>query len=334
MAGGDRSTRTTVGPQRPSGAAHRTERLMCLVFIIKARGRRGITRAELRRAVDDYANCASDEAYERMLERDKRDLRDAGVIIDVVQRDNWHEDEHAYVLGSESLLTLPGLDADELRMLALAAEAWDKGTWHAMARGALHKLEVFGDDLALALAPRMTVRADAQLEPLRTAIRHHHAVSFEYRRPGDAVPARRHIEPWGLLSKFGGWYCVGYDLDREATRVFRTSRMVGALTTSGPATQPAQADWATLVHAGSTANDTTMATLLVQIGRGLAWRTRADPLGQQALDGTTYDVLRVPVSERAGGIGALAAAAPTVLVVEPADLRERVRAHLGEPGHG
>ena len=70
-----------------AGASHRTERLMCLVFILKARGRRGITRAELRTAVEDYAQCPNELAFERMLERDKRDLRDAGVAIEVVQRD-------------------------------------------------------------------------------------------------------------------------------------------------------------------------------------------------------------------------------------------------------
>lgn len=336
MPVGDRDPRSSTSPVqagagRPSGASHRTERLMCLVFIIKASGRRGVTRAELRKAVDDYANCASDDAYERMLERDKRDLRDAGVIIDVVQRDSWHEDEHAYVLGGGTLLTLPGLDADELRMLALAAETWEKGTWHALARGGLHKLEVFGEDFLVEPIPRVTVRSDEHLEPLRTAIRARRTVAFHYRRPGDAEPAARRVEPWGLLSRNGGWYCVGFDLDRQAARVFRTSRIVSEITTTGTAEHPATTDWASLVKADS---GWSSATLLVAAGKGLNWRNRATHLGARTVQGQTYDVLEVTVSDRADEIGALAAAAPNVLVAAPADLRERVRAYLEEPDNG
>ncbi len=341
MAGGDRNTRSSVAPTnepdaeptrtvRPSAAAHRTERLMCLVFMIKARGRRGITRAELRGLVDDYARCASDEAYERMLERDKRDLRDVGVVLEVVQRDSWHEDEHAYVLGSDALLTLPALDAEELRLLSLAAEAWDKGTWQAMARGALHKLEVFGAEFLTDPAPRVTVRADAYLEPLRAAIRARHAVTFDYRRPGDTVPMQRRVEPWGLLSRNGGWYCIGFDLDRSAVRSFRTSRIAGSVQPAGRATQAPDPAWPTLLGTEPDAARTTSATLLVAPGRGQVWRVRGTVVGTRALGGVTHDVLEVSIPEDVHEVGALAAAAPAVLVLAPDELRERVLAHLGE----
>lgn len=40
----------------------------------------------------------------------------------------------------------------------------------------------------------------------------------------DAVTDRK-VHPWGLLFKLNHWYLVGWDLDREATRVFRLGRM-------------------------------------------------------------------------------------------------------------
>lgn len=314
------------------GPARRTERLMCLVFVLKAHGRRGITKAQLRTAIDDYASCTSNEAFERMLERDKRDLRDAGVVVDVVQRDAWHEDEHAYVLRAESMLTLPPLDAEELHVLALAAEAWQRGTWEALAHGALRKVEVFGSDYDDAASPRIVVTTDRHLATLRHSVRAARAVSFRYRRPGDAASTERHVEPWGLLARGGAWYCIGHDIDRDAARVFRLSRIEGEVTIDGAASHPVAEDWTRVPEANPGAFARTSATLLVRPGHGWAWRNGLEPAERRDVDGQAYDVLSVAVADDHRTIGALAAAAPHVLVAAPDDLRARVLTHLAEVG--
>ena len=307
-----------------SAATRRTERLMCLVFILRARGRRGITKAELLRAIDDYAACPSTEAFERMLERDKRDLRDAGVLVDVIQRDAWHEDEHAYVLHADTLLTLPPLDTEELRVLALAAEAWQRGAWDALAHGALHKLEVFAAELTAVERPRISWTVDSHLEAIRSAIRARRSVYFAYRRPGDADPGERRIEPWGLLARGGAWYCVGFDLDRNAPRVFRLNRIDGTVNAASPATHPADPDWATIPSASEFAG--TRALLRIAPDRGWTWRDSGTVVGSVDVAGVSHDVIAAEVPDAA--IGALAAAAPAVVVLEPTDLRARVIAHL------
>lgn len=313
-----------------TGAARRTERLMCLVFILKARGRRGITKAELRSAVEDYADCPSTDAFERMLERDKRDLRDAGVLVDVVQRDAWHEDEHAYVLGGETLLTLPSLGADELRMLSLAAESWERGAWDALAHGALRKLEVFASELASVDRPRITWSIDGRLEVLRQAIRERRAVRFAYRRPDDVEPLERNVEPWGLLARGGGWYCVGFDLDRDAARVFRISRIAGTVEVRGNAVHPLDPAWRDIP---TTAHfEGTRALLRIAPERGWAWREAGRAVGTEEVADARHDIVEVVVDDAA--VGPLAAAAPNVIVLEPADLRARVIAHLEAVAHG
>lgn len=318
-----------------AGAAHRTERLMCLLFLIKARGRRGITRAELRECVDDYANCASETAFERMLERDKSDLRDVGVVLDVVQRDNYHEDQSAYVLGPGTLLSMPvSFDADELRVLGLAAEAWDRGTWSAMAHGALRKLEVLADAYPTEPTPRISIGVDAHLEPIRRAIRGRKSIQFGYRRPGDADPLSRHVEPWGLLYRNGGWYCVGFDLDRGATRVFRTSRIDGAIATVGDASTPVDANWPLDARDDTAAASTLRCTLLVQPGHGWTWRNGGTEHGRRECGAREYDVIAIDLRDRDDIIAALACAAPEVLVAEPVDLRARVVRHLEGVLHG
>lgn len=313
-----------------TGAARRTERLLCLVFILKARGRRGVSKAELRTAVEDYAACPSTEAFERMLERDKRDLRDAGVLVDVVQRDAWHEDEHAYVLGNEALLTLPTLGTEELHMLALAAETWERGAWDAVAHGALRKLEVFATEFASVDRPRITWSVDARLDTLRRAIRERRSARFPYRRPGDARASERVIEPWGLLARGGGWYVVGFDLDREAPRVFRLGRIEGDVTLDAAATRPVDPDWRSVPTPATFAG--TRAMLRIAPDRGWTWRDAGEHAGWVEVAGETHDLVEVVVDDLA--VGALAAAAPAVVVLEPSDLRDRVMAHLAEVAHG
>lgn len=316
------------------GAARRTERLMCLVFILKARGRRGITRAELRSAIEDYAQCPTDAAFERMLERDKRDLRDTGIAIDVVQRDAWHEDEHAYVLSQEALAALPNFTADELRVLGLAAEAWERSTWQAAASGALRKVEVFGTDFITDARARISLRSDEHLQPLRQAARDRRAVTFDYRRPGELDASRRRVEPWGLLHRDGGWYCIGHDLDRAAVRVFRTSRISGEVTDLQAAAVSVDPAWPTFLETYFANLVPMSAELLIAPEHGWSWRAAGTVVNQRTFNGLEYDVVRLPITERDGLIGALAAAAPHVLVVEPADLRMRVVEHLRGVEHG
>ena len=45
-------------------------------------------------------------------------------------------------------------------------------------------------------------------------------VSFTYRDG-----RRRTLEPWGLTSSKGRWYVIGRDVDRDATRMFKLSRI-------------------------------------------------------------------------------------------------------------
>ena len=73
-----------------------------------------------------------------------------------------------------------------------------------------------GDDSPLAqlgVTPGLAVLFDA--------VGRHAAVTFSYR--GDV----RHLDPYGVVLRFGHWYVVGYDRDREAPRAFRVDRIDG-----------------------------------------------------------------------------------------------------------
>ena len=318
------------------GAARRTERLMCLVFMLKAQGRRGITRSELRSAIEDYAQAPNEAAFERAFERDKSDLRDIGIDIVTVQRDAYHEDDFAYMLGEQTLLTLPAFTPSEMQLLHQAALAWQEGPWQALATDALHKLEVFGDAVLEGSPQRLSVHGDLHLSPIRAAIRDRRSLTFEYQRPGDSAAGTRHVEPWGLIHREGAWYLVGFDRDRGAARVFRTSRITSDPTPGEASASPVPGDWPTVLRAEALREPALPVTLLARPDRGWSWRNGAEVDGQEEVAGLTYDVLRLDLDIDDRTIGALAAAAPSVLVSAPATLRTSVMDALSrtEAAHG
>src|SRR5690606_6379410 len=71
------------------------------------------------------------------------------------------------------------------------------------------------------------------LRPLLDATEARQRVSFTYRTASTGDRMRRHVEPWRLVARRGGWYLVGNDLDRHEPRVFRLNRIEGAVAAVG-----------------------------------------------------------------------------------------------------
>jgi predicted DNA-binding transcriptional regulator YafY len=62
------------------------------------------------------------------------------------------------------------------------------------------------------------------LAELATACRDREVVVFEYRGRGGAASSRR-VEPYHLVTGYGLWYLIGYDLHRADWRTFRLDRL-------------------------------------------------------------------------------------------------------------
>ena len=145
----------------------------------------------------------------------------------------------------------------------------------------LDGLEGFDDgvlDLALpaALGVQPVIRTpEAANTGQRDAIDARRAVEFDYRRSGAPI-TRRRVHPWALLLRRGRWYVTGYDLDRDAPRVFRLSRVVGRVRPTGPADVvqvPADHDPSAMIAAATEGTtDTVEARVTVTPGRGWALR--------------------------------------------------------------
>ena len=66
---------TEPGTAAPSAAQVKTERLLNLVLVLLYT-RRPLSKAQIRQLVPQYGQSASTEAFERMFERDKDELRE------------------------------------------------------------------------------------------------------------------------------------------------------------------------------------------------------------------------------------------------------------------
>ena len=199
--------------------AHRTERLLNLVICLLST-RSWLTKEQIRAAVPQYADCATDEAFDRMFERDKEDLRELGVPLVTGSHSDWFEDEVGYRI-DRSAYALPDVEftAEELAVLGLASRVWQQASLAGPAARALVKLKALGvetdEESLVGVEPRVRA-AEPAFEPLYAATRDRAPVTFAYRtREGDA--ATRHLEPWALTSRGGHWYVVGHDRDRRRT---------------------------------------------------------------------------------------------------------------------
>ena len=73
----------------------------------------------------------------------------------------------------------------------------------------------------------MTERDLFLFNRLAQAVLESRELTFEYRKLNADDTMKRHLQPYHLTEIDGGWYLIGYDLDRGARRTFAVQRMKG-----------------------------------------------------------------------------------------------------------
>ena len=225
-------------------ATSKVERLVNLVIaLLSTRG--FITADKIRSSVAGYSDSPSAEAFSRMFERDKNELRDLGIPLEVGKVSVLDPTEGYRINRDAYALPPVELTPDEAAAVAVATQLWESPELITATQGALLKLRAAGVDVdpgdagaPLAIASPAGVPglrgSEDVLGILLSAIDARQAVQFPH-RPSRAEPyTKRTVEPWGVITERGRWYLVGHDRDRDDTRVFRLSR-IGADVTAGRA---------------------------------------------------------------------------------------------------
>ncbi|HIZ98335.1 MAG TPA: WYL domain-containing protein [Candidatus Janibacter merdipullorum] len=310
----------------PNTPQAKTERLLNLTMSLLS-SRIPLPKHRIRQLVEAYQVVESDEAFDRMFERDKEDLRAMGIPL-VTEDIGVFEDEQGYRIDRRDYdLPAVELSADEMAVVGLASRAWAHATMAGAAATAWRKVAA-GDEVDtepfVGLEPQLG-GAEPAFEPLKNAVLTSATVRFDYARPGEGGSRPRHVEPWNLTAWHGRWYLVGYDLDREATRVFRLSRITsGATTTGEPVTQavPEDLDPVSMIAATDPQEPRPHPSVLrVRVGTGHQLRRRATAV--TSVD-EQWDRVAVDHGQVAPFVAEILSHGRDVVVEEPAGLREAV----------
>jgi proteasome accessory factor B len=307
----------------------KTERLLNLVICLLST-RRPLSKAQIRSAVPQYGDSTSMEAFERMFERDKDELRDLGIPLATSHSDALFDDEVGYRIDRDAY-ALPEMsfEPDEMTVLGLASRVWQQASLAGPAARALTKLKAAGvepDEASLiGLEPRVRTSEPA-FEPLWAAVRDRVPVRFPYRRSGSPESTERHVEPWAVASWHGRWYLTGNDRDREADRVFRLSRITGAVVPDGkPGAYdvPEGHDARAMLRSLGPERPRRMALIRARDGSGQALRRRASEQSD-APDAQGWTRLVMPYSDVEVLAEELTSYGPDVVAEEPVELRDAI----------
>jgi proteasome accessory factor B len=307
----------------------KTERLLSLVVCLLS-ARRYLTAGQIRDAVPGYPE--SFDAFKRMFERDKDELRELGIPLETGVNTGG-EEEPGYRIPRQAY-ELPDirLEPDEAAVLGLAARVWRRAELAGAAEGALLKLRAAGIDAEDMTQPGIEPRlqtGEAAFGPLWEAVRDRRPVSFGYLAAGRSTAQQRQLEPWGVVNRHGRWYVVGRDRDRREQRVFRLSRIAGKVTFTGPAgtvTVPPGTNVRAAVRAWDTDAPSRSCTLRVRTGAGHGLRRHAVSVLPDQQPG--WDLVEVSFTETGWWSEQIASFGADVVVLEPADLRDAVIGRL------
>ncbi len=317
-------------------SAAKSERLLNLVILLLV-ARNYTTKEQIRELMEPYRG-SSDEAFDRMFERDKDDLRALGIPLETGYVDKFFEDEPGYRIKRDAF-ELPAIDfaPDEVAVVGLAARVWRHAGLAAATSDALVKLRAAGlsfDREQLDHVEPTLAAEEPAFEAVFQATVHRTPVQFDYSRVGQTGATTRHVQPWGVVTAQGRWYVAGLDVDRGEPRMFRLSRITSEVVPTGAPgsfTVPEDTDLRALSGSLLPRQPDRSAVVTARSGAANGLRRRGSVV-ESAVRGpdgdTSWDRLEIPYVSESDFAGELLGYADAVVVEAPVELRTAVRDRL------
>lgn len=210
-----------------------SERQLNLTFAL-LQSAYGLTKREVLASVPGYGyNSNPSESDFTMFDRDKDDIRKAGVVLDQVPLLGEEDDnrEYRYRIANKTFSWPDGFHPSPLqsRLLELAAHCWQDLSLTDELRMAMTRIVALGetpDRQAIAELVPSFRPLDASFAPISAAIENSESIEFSYRKPNSDQVERRSISPWRFLNVEGQWLIQGWCFLRQAPRNFLLQRIV------------------------------------------------------------------------------------------------------------
>jgi proteasome accessory factor B len=208
-------------------SSEKTERLINLTLGLLA-SKRYLTKNEIFRTISGYSGTP--ESMERMFERDKDELRSAGIVIEVGGLDPLFEDEQGYLIRSSQIQIQPNdFSKQDLILMVLAANFWLESNFDDSAKNALLKIASIDSAITAKVGSNnglMSMQgSNHDFEQIRTlidAISNNRYIKFRYKS------IDREVAPIRLENIQGFWYLSG--VDDGSLKKFKVIRFESAIT--------------------------------------------------------------------------------------------------------
>ena len=298
------------------------ERLFTLTCYLLSTEIKGLSKQDIFRAVPGYQDSKTEDAANRLFERDKTSLKDAGIQLEVINNFGFEDAEAArYRIAKESFQWPKGLklDSAKLQLLELAAKSWNNQVLEGSAQSGLTRLKSLGlvasnTDLT-PFTPRLLTRHPA-FSQLASAIDSGNQVAFRYQKP-DGSLSDRIVSPQSLRQIEGQWVLLA--VHEGQTKNFLLRRIVSEVTISEAETKRLTS--AELQQVEQELND------FVQ-GNLATIKVTGDTEAQLALNPGEDGIANINFMDEALLAEDLLEFGSDVEVIEPESLKRRIRASL------
>lgn len=247
----------------------KTERLINLTLALLA-SKRYLTKSEIFKNVAGYSGSA--ETMERMFERDKDDLRNLGVSIEVRALDPLFEDDQGYLIDSKSFQINPtDFSKEEILLLTMAANLWHGSALQNDSKAALLKIQSLDGLVATNTVTSPVVEDNEDSKKLLLifdAVERLVSLEFEYKG------TVRQVKPYGIYTRRGFWYLAAQENDVvKSFKVIRIGGQIKVTSKSQGFTKPAEFKLSKFIE-GLNAPTRSTAEVRIRKNQALALRKR------------------------------------------------------------
>lgn len=213
--------------------------LSLLAFLMAQQ--RPVTADEIHEAVEGYGGM-SVQAFLRRFYADRSEIEAMGLHLAVERPGDDPFQGDLYALPPENYY-LPELDFDEAELSALQTclhlldgqFAYAEPLRLALQHLTLGRPSPLDDHAARTVSVNLlggdySPEVAAHLTKIESAISRRKTIRFTYYSIGRDERSERLVDPYSLLYSGGNWYMAGHAHERDATRLFRLSRIEGRIT--------------------------------------------------------------------------------------------------------
>ena len=202
----------------------KTERLINLTLALLS-SKRYLTKSEIFNNVAGYSG--SPETMERMFERDKDELRNLGIRIEVRALDPLFEDDQGYLIDSDTFQINPNdFSQEEIFLLTMAANLWHGSALQKDSKAALLKIQSLDGLVATNTVASPVIEDNEDSKKLLLifdAVERFITLEFEYKG------TIRQVKPYGIYTRRGFWYLAAQENDLvKSFKVVRIGQQIRA----------------------------------------------------------------------------------------------------------